>query len=504
MTSSQQLTPTVVEISEQEIPPQQHVQAAVSGGEQNQNSQNALKPCPLGCNTKFRLETNDSTGFFYQRCGAGPVIMSNLFFANALIELAKRDIGCDAEDDDEEIECGKVYGFKPSSLIAIIATVTGVLSAFLLPFVGVIIDYTPYRYNVGACSSALLVLIQAIQIYTVESTWFPMAILQAVNGFVFQIATLSSYAYFPEIAASLPARTYQWYSCLYGIMLFSSEIVYLFLMLCVMVFITDGDAGQTGQVGQALDSIITGGCWVLAWYYFTRREPRATLEEGRSLFNTGFFQVFETAKGIYHFYPKSVGCFFVGGVFSDAGLSAFSSISVTYINEVLDFDSAQLGVLFLLVLFFSVPGSYFAYWLTERTNPITALKVQLVSWVIVNFVAFLVLTDPSKSTEAYIAGMFWGFLIGWYVPLVNLVFSMIIPSGQESELTGFFLYCSQILAWLPPLIFTLLNEADVNLKWGGIHLNIYFFIGLLLYQKMLPWEDCIRAAKTNHLRENRT
>ena len=78
---------------------------------------------------------------------------------------------------------------------------------------------------------------------------------------------------------------------------------------------------------------------------------------------------------------------------------------------------------------------------------------------------------------------------------------MIVPQGQESELAGFYLYCSHILTALPPFIFTVMNEADINLKWGGIHLNIYLFIGLVLIQLMLPWDDCLEAAKENRLKK---
>ena len=85
--------------------------------------------------------------------------------------------------------------------------------------------------------------------------------------------------------------------------------------------------------------------------------------------------------------------------------------------------------------------------------------------------------------------------------MANFVYSMIVPQGQESELAGFYLYCTHILTALPPCIFTVMNEADVNLKWGGIHLNIYLFIGLVLIQLMLPWDECLEAAKENKLKK---
>ena len=133
--------------------------------------------------------------------------MSNIFLSSALITLAKMELGCDEVGE----ECGRIYGYKPSSLITNMAVFTGLLTAFFMPIIGAITDYTDHRRMLGIIASMLLVTIQAIQIGTVESTWFIMAILQAFNGFIYEIMTLCSYAYFPEIQASVSEKEYQWY-----------------------------------------------------------------------------------------------------------------------------------------------------------------------------------------------------------------------------------------------------------------------------------------------------
>ncbi len=112
--------------------------------------------------------------------------MSNIILATSFLFLAKRQVaGCEEEQD---VECtAKVYGMKPSSLITVIGTVSGLLTAFFLPIIGAIVDYTPFRWECGAYSSAVFILIQAIQIGTGDRTWFVMAILQAINGFLYQV-----------------------------------------------------------------------------------------------------------------------------------------------------------------------------------------------------------------------------------------------------------------------------------------------------------------------------
>ncbi len=75
----------------------------------------------------------------YNNLGGNVAMMSNVFLAAAIIYLARSEIGC----EEVESTCGTVYGFKPSSLITLVATASGIMSAFLLPYIGAIVDYTP-------------------------------------------------------------------------------------------------------------------------------------------------------------------------------------------------------------------------------------------------------------------------------------------------------------------------------------------------------------------------
>jgi len=72
-----------------------------------------------------------------------------------------------------------VRGFQPAALVTNVAVISGALSALFNPVVGAIIDFTPYRLQVGIWTAVFSSLVQGCQIYTVESTWFPMSFLQA-------------------------------------------------------------------------------------------------------------------------------------------------------------------------------------------------------------------------------------------------------------------------------------------------------------------------------------
>lgn len=131
----------------------------------------------------------------------GPYVMSWIFLSTSFLYLASEEAGCLDEEDKVADDCdGRVYGMRPPALVANIAVFSQVLSAFLMPFIGAIVDYTSHRRSLGVGVALLMILIQAAQIGTVSATWFAMAILQGIAGCLYQMQVLTAYAYLPEVA----------------------------------------------------------------------------------------------------------------------------------------------------------------------------------------------------------------------------------------------------------------------------------------------------------------
>ena len=245
-----------------------------------------------------------------------------------------------------------------------------------------------------------------------------MAILQAFNGFIYEIMTLCSYAYFPEIQETVSEKTYQWYSSLYMIAMFGNEVFFLLIMAVVTIVLKTSGRSihiqiciyikhklttlsnliidvMTAQISQALDTVMSGIYFYFAWYFFTKKEKKSELPKGGSLISTPFTQISKTAIGLYKHYPRSVGLYFVACVFTAAAVDSFTTISVTYMNEVLDFNAMQLNIMFLIVLVFSLPGSWFANWIGTKIGGHTKLCSIL---------------DFDRSKQKHSSILFWSML----------------------------------------------------------------------------------------------
>ena len=138
-----------------------------SGGPERASSPSEPNEKKCGC---LSMDGHvESWGITFNGISRGAIAMSNVYFANTVILLACID-GGGANDEGTKCEdrSVRIYGMRPDSLISNIAVAASLLSAFCMPSVGAIIDYTPHRRTVGIVMAALLTIISAIQIGTVQ------------------------------------------------------------------------------------------------------------------------------------------------------------------------------------------------------------------------------------------------------------------------------------------------------------------------------------------------
>ena len=61
-------------------------------------------------------------------------------------------------------------------------------------------------------------------------------------------------------------------------------------------------------------------------------------------------------------------------------------------------------------------------------------------------------------------------------------------------MSGFYVYCTQILGWLPPLVFTAMVEAGVSQTYGIIAVSGFFLAAIAILRCAAPWEDILRES----------
>lgn len=448
-----------------------------------------------------RREQQEVTAWTLDSIARGVIVMgAAVFVSTALLKLAYEAAGCETEpqhDDTYQVpECNeKVFGMRPTSLLTNIVMISGLASAALMPLVGSYIDHTNHRRTVGRISAACLVLFILLQIIALRYAWFIAAAIQVVVAFLYSVHLCATYAYLPELTTN--GDTLVTYTSRFTAAQYGASVAFLLIMVGLLNMTGISDEVVAAQMSQAsvllVISVFFGVAW---WRLFQERGASHHIPEGTTLLNAGFVKLFRTAREIVT-YHKSLKWFLVSAALTQSATTSFSSIAITYMTDQLHFGSTENAISILLLLVFAVPGARLAQTLATWINPVQSLKLCLLLWMSATATASFVLHGKDQEVAAYVFAVFWGICIGWVYPTEKALYCSIIPQGQAAELMGFYIFACQVLSWLPPFVFSAMNEAGFSMRAGLFSLNGYFFVSFTVLNTFFGnYSDAVQHAMT--------
>jgi len=392
-----------------------------------------------------------------------------------LLKLAQNAAGC--EDIDDEIECdGKDFGMKASSLLSNIAVVAGISGAMMMPPLGAIVDHTAHRRAAGWISAAILTIFNGIQAILNQNTLALAVILQIVGNFFFLMHNTSQYAYISDL--SNETSKIASYASFFSIVLYISMLLFLIVVIfCAAIF--QADVIQTAIISQVVAFLTAVYFFGYSWAYLFREcPPNSQLPEGSFLLSYGFRKVIITA-GRIRSEIVSLKWFYLSVMLSEAACSAFLSIATTFMTTFMKMSSSEIGFAYLTVLLGGVPGSKIGEMITHRVNPVRSAQICLAIFILTTGIAAVTLTGPNETNKILYLCLFWGIALGWLHPTHTTILCTIMPTdGGQTEHMGLYIFSSQILSWLPPLIFTALNESGISMSVGLASLNLFFAVAM--------------------------
>ena len=106
----------------------------------------------------------------------------------------------------------------------------------------------------------------------------------------------------------------------------------------------------------------------------------------------------------------------------------------------------------------------------------------------------MVLRGPEDIVLCYIFGGCWGMCLGWLQPQNTSSYVPVIPRNQEAEMMGLYLLACQIFSWLPPTVFTVMNELQWSMYYGLGSLSIYFLISFVCLYMVGDYRSVVHTA----------
>ena len=363
---------------------------------------------------------------------------------------------------------------------------------------GAIVDHTRHRKLVGIVTAFLVCLVTGLQISisSEPNNWKFILALDGIQSFALLVHATATFAYLPDLTldrSSLPV-----YTAHANVRQFIAQFtVGGFIILFGQIYLNEGPTPLQSSIRTARDSATIAFAYAAvffgyAWTFLFRKRPALSqVPEGSNLLTTGFRQVYNTASKIWTHY-RALKWFMISLLWSpEAGNGVVMSIVVTYFVFVMRFTTLDIAKAALVVIVLNIVGSYFSRWICTKINPLNSYRAGMLLFTF-SFVAGAIYMDrPERRAAVFAFAAALGFLMGWSYPSQRVLLVTLSPKGQETEMMGMFFFMGQILGWLPPLVFTVMNENSVDMCWGLGLLSCFCFLAVICTLPMGSYEEAV-------------
>jgi len=440
----------------------------------------------------------EAVGVAWNNAARGFLIMGSVFLATALLSLAEKDAGC--EDLAAGEECtGRTHGIRPSSLLTLLGAITGFISAILQPIVGAIVDHTQYRRAILICASLTLVANNYIQACVGENTWFFVTILQGLGPLTFMSQSVVLFAYIPDITddSALQAK---YNANIDAFRALSMIFTVISVSMLSRVIPAIGEIGtlkyevNTARLSQIWSTSFAFIFFLISFRYMKPRSALSDVPRGGSLLSASFSKLGKTIKTIKNHYP-ALSWFCVSLVLIESVGGSFYTVAITYMVDFLGMSTHEISSCFLIFLLSAIIGAKTLPMLSRRLGLLLTLKITSATWMTLNLITAFVVRGPEQSSFMFPFSVCWGYLSGSVMPNTRLIYIEMIPRGQETEMMGFYFFCGRGFTWIPPLVFTIMNEAGIRSNWGLATMSFWFAVGCCTLQMMGSFESAVEHSR---------
>ena len=133
----------------------------------------------------------------------------------------------------------------------------------------------------------------------------------------------------------------------------------------------------------------------------------------------------------------------------------------------------------------------------DKYDPLISLKVCMLLFSTIGPALSLLVYKQGQETRLYIIAAIMGLLMGWKEPSDKTLLCSLIPKGIEGEMAGLYVFASQVLVWLPPLLFTVMNENGVNIRIGIGSFGVYFLLSFIVLLFMGDYDSILASTAVN-------
>lgn len=210
----------------------------------------------------------------------------------------------------------------------------------------------------------------------------------------------------------------------------------------------------------------------------TRQAARA-LPKGESFLTIGFSQLKHTLRSLPN-YPHT-RLFLIAYLLYNDGIQTVIALAAQFGAEELGIEQQSLIAIILMVQFVAFFGALGFGYLARMMGTKQAILVSLVIWLgaVVYAYGFL-----ETQTQFFMMSAVIALVLGGSQALSRSLFSLMIPSGQESEYFSLYEVSERGTSWLGPFIFSIVLQMTHSYRYAILSLAVLFLAGLVLLPRV--------------------
>jgi len=378
----------------------------------------------------------------------------------------------------------------PGSLVFYVLTLSTIVSAIVLIFIGALADRSPKPVRLfatfawaGAAAASAMFLVSGDN-WKLGVLLLVFANLCLGSSLVIYDSLLCRIAG-PDERDRVSSRGWAW-GYLGGGLLLGLNLV--LLTLGEQIGISQGMAVRI--------SLLSAGLW---WAGFTiipviglrdlRGAAGSTTREPAGVVSGSLKQLAATFRELRS-YPQTL-LFLLAYLFFNDGIQTVISASSVYGAEELKFSSSQLIEIILLVQFVAFGGALLFGRLANRFGAWRVVLNSLVLWTVVVAIAFFV---PAGGFLIFVGlAVLIGIVLGGSQALSRSMYSQLIPRGREAEWFSLYQAMERGTSWFGTLVFGLVHQFTHSYRWAIIALIVFFAVGGILLSRVRMREGIVAA-----------
>ncbi len=392
-----------------------------------------------------------------------------------LTSLAQSDVG----KAGVVMHLGPIGSITSDNLFTSTLGASILLQVFLLPVLGSIADFTPYKKRMMAFFCYFGVVASSLLFFISGTSYLWGCLFLLISNICFAATNVFYNSFLVDITTEDLRDKISSYGYALG---YLGGLLMLFLNLgMIQAAPSLGlDTGTAVRISM-LSASVWWGIFAAVTFWLVRSRPAEQDAKGRSLVKVGFLELWRTLRELFGL--KYTLLFLCGYLLYNDGIQTVilnSSIFLSqelFISKGLESDPTFLLGIFVIAQISALVGAL----LFERLSRVIGTKptiiVSLAIWSAIVIFAYGFL---QTNFQAQLMAVFIGLVLGPTQALSRSLFSQMIPKSRESAFFGLYEISEKGTSWIGNLVFAVVVGTTGSYRQAILALIVFFVAGMII------------------------